>query len=61
VSPAQASDRWVYQRLGVHARVGYGVADVAARGRRRARERRLSRQLRLAFFKPNFLQKFKLK
>jgi hypothetical protein len=45
----------------VSARAGYGATDVAARGRRRARERRLSRQLRLAFFKLNFLQKFKLK
>jgi hypothetical protein len=45
----------------VREQAGYGVADAAARGRRRARERRLSRQLRLAFFKLNFLQKFKLK
>jgi hypothetical protein len=45
----------------VRARAGYGAADVAARGRHRARERQLSRQLRLAFFKLNFLQNFKLK
>jgi hypothetical protein len=61
VSPARASDRWVCWRLGVRARAGYSVPDVVARGRCRARERRLSRQLRLAFFKLNFLQKFKLK
>jgi hypothetical protein len=61
VSLARASDRWVFRCLGVRARAGYGVTDVAVRGRRRSRERRLSRQLRLAFFKPNFLQKFKLK
>jgi hypothetical protein len=54
-------DRWVCRRLGVCARAGYGAADVAAHGQRRERERRLSRQLRLAFFKLNFLQKFKLK
>jgi hypothetical protein len=57
----RASDRWVCWRLSVRARTGYGAADVAVRGRRRARERQLSRQLRLAFFKLNFLQNFKLK
>jgi hypothetical protein len=61
VSPARASDRWVCRRLGVRARDGYGAVDVAARGRRRARERQLSRQLHLTFFKLNFLQNFKLK
>jgi hypothetical protein len=61
MSPARASDRWVYRCLGVRARAGYGAVDMAARRRRHARERRLSRQLRLAFFKLNFLQKFKLK
>jgi hypothetical protein len=60
VSPARASDRWVCRRLGVRARAGYGAADVAARGRRRAREHQLFRQLRLAFFKLNFLQNFEL-
>jgi hypothetical protein len=44
----------------VRARAGYGAADVAARGRRRAREHQLFRQLRLAFFKLNFLQNFEL-
>jgi hypothetical protein len=28
----RASDRWVFWRLGVRARAGYGAADVAARG-----------------------------
>jgi hypothetical protein len=45
----------------VRARAGYGAADVAARGRRHAREHQLSGPLRLAFFKLNFLQNFKLK
>jgi hypothetical protein len=53
-----ASDHRVFQHLGVRSRAGYGAADVAARGRRRVRERQLSSQLRLAFFKLNFLQKF---
>jgi hypothetical protein len=41
VAAARASDRKVSQRLGVRARAGYGGADMAARGRRRARERQL--------------------
>jgi hypothetical protein len=54
-------DHWVCRRLGVRTQAGYGEADVAARGRRCARERQLSKKLRLAIFKLNFLQNFKLK
>jgi hypothetical protein len=43
VAVARASDRGVFRCLGVRAGAGYRGADVAARGRRRARERRLHR------------------
>jgi hypothetical protein len=43
VAAARASDRGVSRRLGVRVRAGYGGADVAARGQRRARECRLHR------------------
>jgi hypothetical protein len=59
VVAARASDHGVFRCLGVRARAGYGGHDVAARGRRRARERRLPDSFHLALFKLNFLQKFK--
>jgi hypothetical protein len=55
VASARASDRWVFWRLGVRARAGYGAADVV-RG-----SAGVQAQFRLALFKLNFLQKFKQK
>jgi hypothetical protein len=57
-SVGAASDRWVFWRLGVCAWAGYGGADVAARGRRRARERRLHRPVLFNLLSIKFSLKF---
>jgi hypothetical protein len=59
VAAARASDRGVSRCLGVRTRAGYGGADVAARGRRRARCAGFTEPFRLTFFPLNFLQIFK--
>jgi hypothetical protein len=58
VALARASDRWVFRRLDVRARAGYGAADVAARGRRRVRERRLHRPVSFILLSIEFSPKF---
>jgi hypothetical protein len=50
VSSARASDHWVFRRLRVRSRVEYGAAEVATRGRRRARERRHSSTVPFSLF-----------
>jgi hypothetical protein len=59
VALARASDRWVFRRLGVRTRAGYGAADVAARGDVVRVSADVQVQFRLALFKLNFLQEFK--
>jgi hypothetical protein len=61
VSLARASDRWVFQRLGVGARAEYDAADVAARGDVVRGSAGIYAQFRLAIIKLNFLQGFKQK
>jgi hypothetical protein len=54
---ARASDRWIFRRLGVLAEAGYGAADVAACGRRRARERQCSSTVSFSPFQTKFSPK----
>jgi hypothetical protein len=58
VAAARASDRGVFRHLSVRARAGYGGADVAARGRRCARERRLHRAISFNVLSIKFSPKF---
>jgi capsid protein len=58
MAASRASDHRVFQRLSVRAQARYGGADVAARWRRRARERRFHRAISFNLlsikFSPNF-------
>jgi hypothetical protein len=58
VAAARTSDRGVIWRLGVRAQAGYGGADVAARGRRCAQERRLHRAISFNLLSIKFSPKF---
>jgi hypothetical protein len=58
VAAARASDRGVFRRLGVRAWTGYGRADVAARRRRRAQERRLHQAISFNLLSIKFSPKF---